>query len=221
MKYNVLQINSPVVKEMFNTLTENGRVRILPSREWLRFGKNNLGVFLDIMDIWVAPTEELLNILDDEIGDLSCIEICAGLGLIGNELGITTTDSHLHNTDGFCKLFGESKRMIYPSHVEMLEASEAVDKYKPECVLGCYAVPKWTEEYATSYYLRTGKELQGSVFGVDYDYILPKLKKLLLVGHTKLYGSYPFFKRKHRAIISNNIVTRHSVDGLSSLYVFE
>ena len=220
-----LRYDVKTICEMYKDLTENGEFRILPAEEWLKYGKNNLGMFLNAFHIWVAPTLELIDILDDEIGSLKCIEICAGLGIIGKELCITTTDSYLHASEEYKNatkdVMGIFAEMQYPSYVQKLEATEAVDKYKPECVLGCYAVPKWTEEKARKYYLEHRKELQGSIKGVDYDYILPKVKKLILVGHKALYNQYSFFRRKHRVIINKNIITRHSVEGQSGIYIFE
>ena len=219
-----IQLNTGAILDMYHELVKNEEIQILPAATWLKYGKNNLAMFMNMFNIWVAPTLELIDILDDEIGDMSCIEICAGLGAIGRELGITTTDSHLHSTEEFKNTFGKMRGiaidMKYPSDVEKLEASEAVDKYKPECVLGCYAVPKWTEKKATEYFLKYRKELKGSVVGVDYDYILPKVKKLILVGHDGLYSQHTFFNRKHRAVISKNIVTRHTVEGNSAIYIF-
>ena len=216
-----LRIDPIALKEMHECLTDNGEIKILPAKEWLKWGKNNLGSFLHKYNIWTVPTLELCDILDDEIGDLSCIEICAGRGIISKELNIKATDSHLKASEEYINAIGQNENMQYPSHVEKLEASEAIDKYNPECVLSCYGVPLWTEEHAKQYYLETRKELNGSVKGVDYDYILPKIKKLILIGHKELYYQHPFFKKKHRLIVNKNILTRHSVNGQSYVYIFE
>ena len=216
-----LMFHIPTLREMHEQLTENGETKILPAKEWLRWGKNNLGAYLSYYNLWTVPTLELCDILDDEIGDLDCIEICAGLGYISKELGIRATDSYLKVSEEYINTFGQTEHFQYPSFVEKIEASDAVDKYKPECVLGCYAVPKWTEERAKQYQLETGKELHGSIKGVDYDYILPKIKKLILVGHRELYYQHPFFKKKHRLIVNKNVLTRHSVNGQSYIYIFE
>lgn len=217
-----LMFHIPTLREMHEYLTdENGETKILPAEEWLRWGKNNLGAYLSYYNLWTVPTLELCDILDDEIGDLSGIEICAGLGIISKELNIKATDSYLKVSEEYINAIGQTEQMHYPSYVEKIEASEAVDKYKPECVLGCYAVPRWSEERAKQYYLATGKELHGSIKGVDYDYILPKIKKLILVGHKELYCQHPFFKRKHRIIVNKNVLTRHSVNGQSYIYIFE
>ena len=216
-----LRFHIPTLREMREYLTdENGETKILPAEEWLRWGKNNLGAFLSYYNLWTVPTLELCDILDDEIGDLSCIEICAGRGIISKELNIHATDSYLKASEEYINTFG-NENMQYPSFVEKLEASEAVDKYHPECVLSCYGVPRWDEEAAKRYYLETGKELRGSVKGVDYEYILPKINKLILVGHKELYCQHPFFKRKHRLIVNKNVLTRHSVNGQSYIYIFE
>ena len=217
-----LLYNTQTLMEMHDDLTdENGEIKILPAEEWLEWGKNNLGAFLTYSNIWTVPTLELCDILDDEIGDLSCIEICAGRGIISKELNIKATDSYLKASEEYINALGQNENMQYPSFVEKLEASEAVDKYHPECVLSCYGVPRWDEEAAKQYYLDTGKELRGSVKGVDYEYILPKIKKLILVGHRELYCQHPFFKRKHRLIVNKNVLTRHSVNGQSYIYIFE
>ena len=194
-----LRFNTQVLMEMHDDLTdENGEIKILPAEDWLEWGKNNLGAFLTCNNIWTVPTLELCDILDDEIGDL-----------------------YLKASEEYINALGQNENMQYPSFVEKLEASEAVDKYHPECVLSCYGVPRWDEEAAKRYYLDTGKELRGSVKGVDYEYILPKIKKLILVGHKELYCQHPFFKRKHRLIVNKNVLTRHSVNGQSYIYIFE
>jgi hypothetical protein len=216
-----LRFDTQTLKEMYECLTDNGEVKILPAKEWQKWGKNNLGAFLTCNNIWTVPTLELCDILDDEIGDLSCIEICAGRGIISKELNIRATDSYLKASEEYINALGQNENMQYPSFVEKLEASEAVDKYHPECVLSCYGVPRWDEETAKRYYLDTGKELRGSVKGVDYEYILSKIKKLILVGHKELYCQHPFFKRKHRLIVNKNVLTRHSVNGQSYIYIFE
>jgi hypothetical protein len=77
-----LRYNTQTLKEMYEGLTDNGEVKILPAEEWLEWGKNNLGAFLTYSNIWTVPTLELCDILDDELGDLSCIEICSGRGII-------------------------------------------------------------------------------------------------------------------------------------------
>ena len=222
-KSQVLHQNMDAIFEMYQELTEDGNLKLVSGKEWRKYGKNNLGVFCNLFNIWTIPTTELIDILDKEIDNLSCIEICAGLGLISKELSIKATDSYLHATDEFKSMANRiniTGIIEYPSEVEKLEASEAVDKYHPECVLGCYAIPKWTEEYAKKYFLKTNKDLPGSICGVDYDYICQHIKRLILVGHKDLYCQYPFWKRPHKTIINQNIITRYTVNGLSSVYVF-
>ena len=85
-----------------NTSTENIRktvmdgreMKILPASVWESFSWSEVRMLLHETGVYVVPTEELIDYLDKQIGEYSAIEICAGNGFIGRELGIPVTDSY-------------------------------------------------------------------------------------------------------------------------------
>ena len=62
-------------------------MKILPASVWESFPWPEMRLLLHETGTYVVPTEELVDYLDKLIGEESAIEICAGNGFIGRELG--------------------------------------------------------------------------------------------------------------------------------------
>ncbi len=77
-------------------LDEDGHIRDLPASEWRKFEWDSVVKFMHNYPVYVLPTTEFLDVLDDLTADYEkTIEIGAGTGSIGRLLGIKMTDSHL------------------------------------------------------------------------------------------------------------------------------
>jgi hypothetical protein len=107
--------------------------------------------------LYQVPTIELVEWLREKIGDRSAIEICAGKGGIGRALGIPSTDSYQQTTPEMRAYYSLMRQPIIvpPDYVEKIEANEAVRKYKPEVVIGCFVTQRWRSE----------EDADGNMFG--------------------------------------------------------
>ena len=77
-------------------LDEDGHVRELPALEWRKFSWDEVILFMHEYPVYVLPTKELLDVLDDLTADYrKVIEIGTGTGSIGRLLGIKMTDSYM------------------------------------------------------------------------------------------------------------------------------
>lgn len=75
------------------------KMRVLPLAEWMKFSWAEIRTLLHETATYVVPTEELIDYLDELIGDEKAIEICAGNGYIGSNLDIMMTDSYQQQDD--------------------------------------------------------------------------------------------------------------------------
>lgn len=203
------------------TSTENIRrevmdgreMKILPASVWESFPWSEMRLLLHETGTYVVPTEELVDYLDKLIGEESAIEICAGNGFIGRELGIPVTDSYQQQDDFgtsvYYQLAGQPT-IKYPKDVVKMEANKAVDRFRPHTVLACYATHKW--RYDT---------MSGNDKGVDFNKLIRKVKRLILVGNTEVHKDNPLMKIPHEEIILPGLITRSAHPETNRIYIWE
>lgn len=140
-------INSPInfldatsnITHLEQELLKDGKVIPLPFSELGKYSQQQLSFFCYKYAIYQLPTTELIDFLKTELQG-SSIEIGAGNGCIGRAIGIRMTDNHLQDMP-MIKLHYQmlnQPTIKYGSDVEKVGASKAVEKYKPETVVGCW-----------------------------------------------------------------------------------
>lgn len=188
-------------------------MKILPASVWESFSWSGVRTLLHETGTYVVPTEELIDYLDKLIGEERTIEICAGNGFIGRELGIPMTDSYQQQDDKgtvmLYKLAGQPT-IKYPKDVIKLEANKAVDKFRPHTVLACYATHKW--RYDT---------MSGNDKGVDFGKLIRKIKRLILVGNTEIHKDNPLMEIPHEEIILPGLITRSARPETNRIFIWE
>lgn len=102
-------------------LDEEGHIRELPALEWRKFSWDEVRLFMHEYPVYVLPTTELLDVLEDLTADYrKIIEIGAGTGSIGRLLGIKMTDSYMQQDNNAVKMIYELTRqpvIRYPQDV--------------------------------------------------------------------------------------------------------
>lgn len=207
-------IDTGISTERIRAAVMNKReMKILPAEVWQSFPWEEMRMLLHETGTYVVPTEELIDYLDRTIGEESAIEICAGNGFIGRELGIPVTDSYQqqddHATAIYYALAGQPT-IKYPKDVIKLEANKAVDKFRPHTVLACYATHKW--RYDT---------MSGNDKGVDFGKLIRKVKRLILVGNTEIHKDNPLMSLPHEEIILPGLITRSQRPETNRIFIWE
>jgi hypothetical protein len=176
------------VNELIKNLFVGKELIIKPHSYFKDYSRSAIRYFLHLNGIYCLPTQELIDFLKHEIGENSAIEIGAGVGAIGKALNIPTTDSRLQERDDIKFTYAMMMQPVikYPDHVEKLEAVEAVNKYKPQVVLGAYITNKWIEE----------KKI-GNFWGVDEPLLLKKIKQYIHIGDLSTHSYKPLMQVRH------------------------
>ena len=109
-------------------LDEDGHIRELPASEWRKFEWDSMVKIMHNYPVYVLPTTELLDELDDLTADYEkTIEIGAGTGSIGRLLRIKMTGSHLQADKKVQFLYALQGQPVikYPPDVVKLDALTA------------------------------------------------------------------------------------------------
>lgn len=194
-------------------LDENGHIRELPASEWRKFEWDSVVKFMHNYPVYVLPTTELLDVLDDLIGDYKTIEIGAGTGSIGRLLDIKMTDSHLQADKVIQQYYAAQGQPVikYPPDVIKADALTAYRRFKPECMLGCYVTHLWREGMQG-----------GNMYGVDFERLLPQLKRLILVGNLRTHAGNPIMAIDHMEIdLQGDLITRSDEPELNRIFVWD
>lgn len=189
-----IQALNPTQKELeqVNELKENlfrGKDLIVKPHSYFKdYSRLVLRLFMHQKGIYCLPTEELIDFLKEEIGDNTAIEIGAGTGAIGKALQIPTTDNRMQEWEEIKIVYSMTGQpaIEYPDHIEKLEALEAVNKYKPDVVVGAYITNKFIEE----------KKI-GNYWGVDEPTLLTKVKKYIHIGDLNTHAYKPLMDIRH------------------------
>ena len=187
-------------------------MKVLPAETWRQYEWNVVRTLMHETGTYVLPTEELISYLRLVIDGRMAIEIGAGNGWIGRALGIPMTDSYQQRDDpGTVMVYTLSGQPLidYPDDVIKMEANEAVDRYSPDIVIGCYV----THRYMPG--MRTGNAL-----GVDFEKLLPKVKMLVLVGNKATHADNPIMALPHLEVKLDGLITRSADPESNRIFIW-
>jgi hypothetical protein len=200
-------MNAPVMPKVDTrniraAIMDGRKMRCVPANVWRQFSDIEQFNLLFETGTYVAPTEELIDYLDELIGEEKTIEICAGNGWVGRELDLVLTDSYQQAYDKksvqMYQQFGQPL-IKYPKDVIKLEASDAVLRLKPHTVLACFGTHKYRADVK-----------DGNYKGVDYVWLLTHCKRIILVGNKEVHHYNPIMSVAHEEIALDGLITRSS-----------
>lgn len=221
---NINEINALNVnwKEIDNALIKFPLTKPIPASVLKEYSYETWRIILGIQGVYQIPTIELIQFLDYLIKGKKAIEICCGHGTIANTLGIPATDKKLtEGTGNFAADLALKTTQTpfnkhphnFPDYVEKLTAHEAVEKYRPQVVIGCWVTHKCK-----------GKSLKysGSAYGVEEEKILEKVETYVLTGNesNNIYKTKPINCKKHYTIEADWLYDRGSNRGNSQIKIW-
>lgn len=168
-------------------LDDNGQVRVLSSSVIRSLPPNGLRLFLHERGIYGLPTTELVSFIQGRINGRKAIEIGSGTGLLGRALGIRMTDSHLQERPDIALHYALTGQptIKYGSDVERLDAKAAIEKYRPDVVIGSW-ITQWSDQIGT-----------GSFWGVDEEWLLDHVQTYLMYGGRQTHAAKRILTRPH------------------------
>jgi hypothetical protein len=193
---------------------------------------DTLNTVMQALGLYTFPTIELCEWLHEQIDDNpeyephSAIEICAGTGWIGRQLGIPITDiKNMENvTVQSVMLDSGSVPTIYANDVETLEAMDAVNKYSPEIVIGSYVTSKQLVDkidkrkaMTVGFRIPGGGVIEQNLMdiarkeikvGVDVQGIFRKVYKVILVCNMRTHRNESYVKLPHQSLSFPWLITR-------------
>lgn len=176
-------------------------------------------IFLGHNGVYQLPTEGLISFLGHLIKGKKAIEICCGMGLVANALGIPATDRMLSQGTGNenADIMLKKDEQIYARYpyqfldnVENLTSYQAVIKYRPDIVIGCWVTPK-----------AKGRKL-GSAYGTDEEKLLQQVKTYIHCGSSvnPIHSHKEIRKYRHWTIEADWLLDRASLRGQSQLKIW-
>lgn len=205
-------LSSERMNELNDFFFGGGNYSPPPAAELLKIPQEELAVFCNRRAIYGLPTQELIEFLKSEIGKQKAIEIGAGAGLLGCNLGIPMTDSKQQERSDvklYYKMTGQPT-ITYHQEVREFDALEAVRRFKPGVVIGSWITERWIE----------GKT-EGNMYGVKEDKLLTMVEKYILIGHENTHGRKEILKHKHRIIKEPWICSRALDREKNLIYIWD
>jgi hypothetical protein len=199
-------------KEVRKVVMDGRKMKVLPAQVWQSLPWEPVRLLLHQIGVYVIPTEELLDYLDELIGQEKTIEIGAGMGFIGRELDIPVTDSCQQRDDkATVKLYEVTGQptIKYPADIIKAEALEAVRRFKPHTVLGCYITHKWRDDTQS-----------GNFKGIDFEELYRRVHRIILVGNKVTHRDNPLMELPHQEIELPGLLTR-SDNSLNRIFIWE
>lgn len=140
--------------------------------------------------VYSIPTIELVDFLRTRIGGRRAIEIGAGTGELAKALGIPATDNRQQEEPGLKAYYAQlgQPTVPYGDHVERLDASEAVAKYKPEVVIACWVTHRFDPARESA---------GGSTSGVDEAAIIAACDEYIFIGNEQVHAQKPIWALPH------------------------
>lgn len=195
---------------------EMGRLKVLPYNELKDIKQEHISQFCLSNGIYSLPTQEMIDLLNEEIGDKrdNTIEIGSGNGVYARTLHVMGVDNFMQTMSNVKEYYEAANQptVKYGANVIKLEALEAVKKYKPDIVFGAFC----THKYNPNEHWRGG-----NMFGINEKTMLNKIKKYIHIGNKKIHDKKPILKLKHREIKESWIMSRSLHKNDNVIWIWE
>lgn len=144
---------------------------------------------------YLLVTKELVDFLKNTIGDRTAIEIGAGCGDLGKHLNIPMTDNYCQTWPDVKLLYLTTGQptINYGPTVERLDALEAINRYKPQVVVGAW-LTQWISPD-----LPPPPE-GGSVYGIKEEEIIRLVDTYIIIGAEEIHKNKKIMRYPHTKI---------------------
>lgn len=182
-------------------LGPDGRFRILPAEYWATTTREERALFGAHHGIYSFPTTELVEHLQELIGDRTAIEIGAGNGVLAETLGIPATDNFQQKMARYRDVYssGDQQAVPYGPNVVEMDARQAVRRHRPQVVLSCWV----THRYNKARHFAGGNEK-----GVDEAALIAQVDTYVVVGNERVHRNKPIWELPHEIIYPNWLYSR-------------
>lgn len=171
----------------------DGKLQIVDAEKLYGVPNEHLSQFCVLHGFYCIPTTELIIFLKNFIAgrEDKTIEIGAGCGVIGDALGIISTDSYMQASPKYRKIYLDAGQepVHYGENVLKLNASDAINMFKPKIVIGAWITHKYNPGEAW----RDGNEV-----GVDEGKVLRKVKNYIHIGNIQVHQKKPIVSVRHQ-----------------------
>lgn len=205
-------LNRVDITELENQVFDSeGKLKVMPYSFYKGLDENSIKMLMLKHGIYVIPTQELVEWLRANILGFA-IEIGAGIGTIGRALKIPITDSRMQDLPHVKFQYNMSGQptIKYPDDIEKLEASEAILKYKPKTVIGCFI----THKYNTI-------TNNGNALGVNEELLLQRVDRYINVGNLFTHKDKPILKKLPQEYYFNWLITRSNDQSLNRIWMYD
>lgn len=186
-----------------------GKLTIHPFSFYSKFSENEIRYFMHQHGIYVLPTQELVDFLKTLIIG-NAIEIGAGHGSIARALNIPITDSKMQELPEIKAFYLSAGQPVikYPEDIEKLNYEEAINKYKPNTIIGAFITHKFNG-------------VDGNMYGVIEEDILKITKRYINIGNKTTHKTKPILKLPHTEYYFDWIITRGQFQKDNRIFVFD
>ena len=189
----------------------DGKLKVMPYSFYKEIDENSIKFLMWKHGVYVIPTQELIDWLKANIKGFA-IEIGAGIGTIGRSLHIPITDSRMQDLPHVKFQYNMSGQptIKYPDDIEKLDASEAILKYKPKTVIGCFITHKFNS--ITN---------NGNALGVNEELLLQKVDRYINVGNLFTHKDKPILKKLPTEYYFEWLITRSNDQSLNRIWIYD
>ncbi|EMK1731203.1 hypothetical protein V8N76_004508 [Salmonella enterica] len=190
-------------EDLHTLFDEDLVLRPMPMAWWQALSADQRAMIGHVAGLYSFPTLELVETLRGIIAgrESQTIEIGAGNGGLCRALGIRGTDNYHQEGGTLSSQYYDANGVPpvqYGDHVERIQATDAMRKFKPKVVISCWVTHKWDPRRP---------HLKGNMYGVDEHYILNRCDEYIFIGSgTPSHRHKPIF-----ADLLSGRITSHEV----------
>lgn len=199
-------------KELFD---DKKNLKIKDASFYESIPHEHLVVWCHFNGIYGLVTTELIIWLKTQMILNKTIEIGAGNDSIGRELGIPFTDLCIMKNPLVQAMYLLQGQPVteYPNDIIKMEGSDAIKKYKPDVVIGCWVTQIYKEE--------DGPTQASSMFGFDEEFIIKNVKKYIVIGNEKVHGTKRILSESHQTLKFPWLFSRSVYPDDNLIYIWE